>query len=452
MNQRLTVLFTNIALSVPAGSEVVLRDLAHGLLRRGHRPIVYSPTGGDFAEEIAARGVPVINDLRRLREKPNIIHGQHSIPCGEALIQFPDVPAIFVCHAFNHWVEAPIHFPQIGLYVAVDEACRDRLVHAEGIDPNNVVTLHNAVDLLRIPPRPEPLKKPPQRALAFGKAASVPELWTACEKLGLELDAIGGSKGGIHKFPEQELVKYDVVFASARAALEAMCCGCAVIACDFRGLAGAVTTENFEPLRTKNFGLRSLVHPITAERLIEEILRYDPDDAARVSARARKEADLEKLLDRFEQLYNEVLNGRRKPSITAAARKTAEARFLHENLPRRPDDRRWPWLAEREKFQRDSERLAKNVEVAKVRLTAVQAKLDDKNRNLDRVRLERDKANREIIALNAQVAALNAQVAALNAQVAALTGEVTTLSAIVSSVPRLLGHLWKLTTGRSRRL
>src|SRR4029077_4607630 len=135
-------------------------------------PIVYSPTLGCVAEEIAAHGVSVIDDLRQLGEPPDIIHAHHSIPCGEALIRFPDVPAICVCHAFNYWAEAPVHFPQIGAYVAVDEACRDRLVHTEGIDPARVVVLRHSVDLKRGPPRPRPLPDRPQRALAFGTAAA----------------------------------------------------------------------------------------------------------------------------------------------------------------------------------------------------------------------------------------------------------------------------------------
>jgi hypothetical protein len=62
-----------------------------------------------------------------------LIHGHHSIPCGEALIRFPQVPAIYMSHAFDFWMEAPIHFPQIAVYAAPGEACRDRLVHREGI-------------------------------------------------------------------------------------------------------------------------------------------------------------------------------------------------------------------------------------------------------------------------------------------------------------------------------
>jgi hypothetical protein len=361
MADRRTILVTNIWLAQLAGSEVVVRDLALGMLRRGHRPIVYSPTLGAVAQDISARGVSVIDDLRQLGEAPDIIHAHHSIPCGEALIRFPDTPAIYVCHAFNNWLEAPLHFPQIGAYVAVDEACRDRLVHTEGIDPRRVLILPNAVDLARIPPRPVLLRQRPLRAAAFGKAAAVQEIRIACEILGIQFDAIGIAAGRVSTEPEQELVNYDLVFASARCALEAICCGCAVIVCDDRGFSGLVTSHNFESLRAMNFGLRCLTEPLSVDRCVQIICDYDPDDASRVADRARTDADLNKLLDKFEQLYDDVLTGARRPTITAEAREHAIARFLHENLPRRPGDRRWPWMAEREHLLQNIEALTREL-------------------------------------------------------------------------------------------
>jgi hypothetical protein len=389
MSDRRTILITNIWLVSLAGSEVVVRDLALGLLRRGHRPIVYSPTLGYVAEEIAARGLSVIDDLRQLGEPPDIIHANHSVPCGEALIRFPDVPAIYVCHAFNHWAEAPVHFPQIGAYVAVDEACRDRLVHTEGIDPERVLTFHNAVDLDRIPPRPAPLRKRPQRVAAFGKAAAVPELRAACEQLGIQFDEIGGAGGPISTAPEQELVQYDLVFASARAALEALCCGCAVIVCDFRGFAGLVTSRNFESLRAMNFGLRCLVERITVDRCVQEIGRYDPGNASTVAERARADADLSKLLDKFENLYDEVLTGARRPSVDTEARERAVARFLHENLPRRSGDARWPWLVEWEIVQRE-------VEFLEHRVSALMGELNESRRDLTKTARECDETRQDL--------------------------------------------------------
>lgn len=157
------------------------------------RVIVYSPSLGEPAKELLARGIVVIDDLRKLAESPNIIHAHHLIPCGEALHRFPQVPAIYTCQAFAYWAEAPAHFPQIAAYVVIDEACRDRLVHGEGIDPASVLTIPNAVDLTRIPERPSPLAERPRRVVAFGKATSVQAPRIACEHLGIQFEEVGST-------------------------------------------------------------------------------------------------------------------------------------------------------------------------------------------------------------------------------------------------------------------
>src|SRR5262249_9840981 len=193
------------------------------------RPLVYSPTLGEIAAELDSRGIVVIDDLRKLAEPPDVIHAHHTIPCGEALIRFPQTPAVYVCHAFTLWMEAPAHFPQIATYVPVHEPTRPRLVQAEGIEPTRVRVVPNGVDLQRIPPRPYPPAVQPRRAVVFGKASVVaPTIRQACEVLGIELQVIGQPVGREIAHPEQELVTFDLAFASARAALESLCCGCAV--------------------------------------------------------------------------------------------------------------------------------------------------------------------------------------------------------------------------------
>ena len=405
MSDRLTVLITNLWLVNPGGTQVVVRDIALGLLRRGHRPIVYSPMLGKASDALAARGVAVIDDLSQLGEAPDIIHGQHCIPCGEALIRFPETPAIYVCHGFTPWVAEPIHFPQIGAYVAVDEACRDRLVHTEGIDPARVLVIPNAVDFARVPPRSAPLAERPRRAAAFYKAAAAGELRAACEQAGIAFDTVGWPANSRIPNAEQKLVQYDLVFATARAALEALCCGCAVIVADGRGFHGLVTPDNFATLRAMNFGLRSLTQPVTVDRCLEEIARYNRDDAAAVTARAREAADLTGTIEQYERLYEEVIAGARRPVIDEAARKQAEARFLHDYLPRRPGDGRWPWLAERERLHNERGALQQ-----------------------EQQRLQQEQAS-------------------LQREVSALRQAVAERNAIINSRSRLLKQFWRITTG-----
>ena len=97
----------------------------------------------------------------------------------------------------------------------------------------------NAVDLSRFIPRP-PLPDRPLGAAVFSNYASrwthLPAIEEACSTLGIPLDVIGKAFGTETQKPEELLPKYDLVFAKARCALEAMATGCAVVLCDFAGL------------------------------------------------------------------------------------------------------------------------------------------------------------------------------------------------------------------------
>ena len=123
----------------------------------------------------------------------------------------------------------------------------------------------------------------------------------------MTFDAIGKGAGRIVYDPESYLRKSDIVFATGRCAIEAICAGAAVIVGDARGIAGLVTTRNFNAIRDINFGSRSLIHPVTAIKVESEIARYDAADAMAVTERLRREADLEKSVDRLERLYTEAM-------------------------------------------------------------------------------------------------------------------------------------------------
>src|SRR6266851_3724613 len=149
----LRILITNNTLDRRAGSELYVRDLATALLKRGHTPVAFSTILGDVARELRAATIPVIDNLDALTTPPDIIHGQHHVETMIALLHFPDTPAIYFCHGWLPWEEAPPHFPRILKYVAVDQTCRDRLVFENGIPKNRVQVLLNFVDLERFKPR-----------------------------------------------------------------------------------------------------------------------------------------------------------------------------------------------------------------------------------------------------------------------------------------------------------
>jgi hypothetical protein len=83
---------------------------------------------------------------------------------------FPECPALFTCHDFDGMKDEPPLLPRIRRYVAVDEVCRERLIHS-GVPTEKIVLLHNAVDLERFARR-DPLPARPRRALVLTKGAA----------------------------------------------------------------------------------------------------------------------------------------------------------------------------------------------------------------------------------------------------------------------------------------
>lgn len=304
------ILITNNSLDARGGSELYVRDLAIGLLKRGHTPIAYSPKLGDVAQDIRAATIPVIDDLDSLGVPPDIIHGQHHLETMTALLRFPGVPAISFCHGWLPWQEFAPRFPRILQYVAVDNICRDRLIFECGISPDRVQVLLNFVDLERFKPRP-PLPARPERALVFSNQANeythTPAVREACARHGIGLDVIGIYAGNVCARPEEILGRYDIVFAKARAALESLAVGAAVILCDATGVGGLVTTSEFDRLRPLNFGLRTLCDPVSADVLEQQIARYDGEDAAKVSRLVRAGAGRDPTVDQIISLYLEVI-------------------------------------------------------------------------------------------------------------------------------------------------
>jgi Glycosyltransferase Family 4 len=306
----LRVLITNSTLANRAGTELYVRDLARGLLARGHTPIAYSTSLGEVAQDLRLATIPVVDDLDRLGSVPEIIHGQHHLETMTALLRFPDVPAVYFCHGWKDWVETAPIFPRIFRYVAVDEARRDLLLFERGIPEERIRVVHNFVDLQRFVQR-EPLPEQPARALIFNNAACeqnyVGIVRSACEQMNISLDVIGSASGNPCTHPERVLGDYDIVFGTGRSAIESMAVGAAVVLCNNFGMGPMVTAAAFRELRAVNFGIRGIRNPHGREALCREIARYDPADAALVSLRTRAVADGNVAVDEIVALYREVL-------------------------------------------------------------------------------------------------------------------------------------------------
>lgn len=346
----LRVLITTYMLAARTGSEMYVYDLALALVARGHIPVIYTPKRGALAADLAERGIEVRESLEEFSQPPDIVHGQHTIPAIEALLHFQGVPGIYVCHDATHDVDTPPLFPRILRYVAVDYNCRERVTKA-GVRPKRVRVIFNSVDLTRFKPRGR-LPARPTRALLFSNYANqtthLPAVREACSRAGLPLDVVGAGVGKPSAEPEAVIGEYDLVFAKARCALEAMAVGTAVILCDFRGAGAMVTSVDVDEFQRWNFGARLLRRPLDPQILLEQIRRYDSIDATEVSRQIRASAGLDSQVDQLLALYREVLaewvrapKSDRKEEVRAAA---AAVRAPQPPVPLRERIRRIPIL------------------------------------------------------------------------------------------------------------
>jgi hypothetical protein len=325
----LTVLITNFQLDDRTGTTLYVQDLALELKRKGHVPIVYTKRFGDVSRDLANAGIAVTRNMRSIRKPPDVIHGHHWHVTDLALKRFPGVPAIYICHDHTAFVDGAAFHPQIGSYFGVSQLCIDRLV-SEGVPRSRILPVYNFVDTKRFAAR-NGLPASPRRALVFSNYAHsgthLPAVAAACRKVGLTLDVIGKSSGNAVGNPESHLWRYDLVFAKAKAAMEAMATGAAVVLCDFGGVGPMVTSENYEALKRWNFGRQALTAPLNAESVGQQIQHYDPVDARQVCERLRADAGLDDAVERLCQIYRDAIaRGPFQPVMSPDARRLRRSR------------------------------------------------------------------------------------------------------------------------------
>jgi hypothetical protein len=315
--RRWRILLTNDTLDRRGGADIVLRDLAIGLKSAGHAPMVYAPEFGALGAELESAGVPAVSQLSLVPHAPDLVQANQHVEAIQALLHFPNARGVFVCHHRAAYMAAPPLMRRIRRYVAVDEHCLERLTGDYALPRQLTRVIYNSVDTARFLPR-APLPPVPRRALVFSNYAApgtyLDAVQDACAIMDLPLDVIGSAAGTSAVNPERVLGEYDLVFAKARCALEAMAVGTAVILCDFHGLGPMVSTSNVAALRQWNFGMRSLRDSPAVARILEQIRRYDATDAALVSAHIRTHASLPASLAQYLEMYDEIMS---EPAVAA---------------------------------------------------------------------------------------------------------------------------------------
>jgi GNAT superfamily N-acetyltransferase len=325
----LRILITNITLGSRTGTETFVCDLARGLREAGDRPMVWSPVLGPLADDLRAAGVPVAADLASVPARPDVIHGHHNLTTLAALLRFPSAPAVFVVHDRTSWFDEPPLVRGVARWVAVDRNCLDRLTLA-GIPEARTAVIYNWVDPQRFVPR-RTLPPRPQRALVFSNYVgrdALAVLQHACGGRGITLDVLGAVAGNATGEPERILPDYDVIFAKGRSALEAMAAGGSVVLFGPTGLGPLVTAREIRRLRPLNFGMRAIATPVTIENVDAELARYDPADAARVTAWIRAHAGPAPAIAAWRALYRKVARRPRSRRRPQASERLVISRFL----------------------------------------------------------------------------------------------------------------------------
>ncbi len=315
------ILLTNHVLAHRTGTELFLVELAERLRERGHDPVLYSPVLGALAREAQAGGLEVIDDLDavdradRIDSPFELIHGQHWMETLAASLRYPDLPVVAMVHGHYPWQERVAALPTVRAWVTVSEATVDKVAREAGVPPERIEVVPNGVDLRRFLPR-APLPTRLERALVFSNLAQessfVPAIRAACARFGIAVDVAGLAAGAVAARPEELLPAYDLVFAKGRAALEALAVGCAVVVCDAHGSGPLVEFSNVDRLRAANLGRLSFDGEVTAERLAEQIARYEARAATALSKRLRPEIDFDLAVDRLESIYRRVTEEHRR--------------------------------------------------------------------------------------------------------------------------------------------
>jgi hypothetical protein len=350
-------LITALDLSARRGVQSVTRDLAVGLRDAGHHPTLYARVAGPAAEDLRRAGFDVETTVDALSGAYDVIHVQQIVTCSPVLARFPEIPAVFVCHDNAGWFDEASPLPNVRRYAAVSGALAERVMFDARVARDKVDLILNTVDLRRFEPGPTPAPTP-KKALAFAKNEEhVETIRAACLQRGIAVDFIGQAASVEIADAGTALPNYDLVFASALSALEAMACLRPTIVCDGRGMAGMVDMPRYEKWRPENFGLGVFNAPLSVERTLAEIDRYDAAEAARVGERFRQEAGLESWIERYVDLYRAAIA---TPAPSKDEWDAKWAKHLERWTPRPSDE--WAWTHDRQALVNELRRVRTGLE------------------------------------------------------------------------------------------
>jgi|GEM_PF-4858228 len=173
--------------------------------------------------------------------------------------------------------------------------------------------LGNYVDLDHLSRIAEPRQRPKRWLVICQKQRCLKQLVVLARlawRHGARLTAVGPRVlRRITNIPD-EASRHDLVFASARCALEAAATGAGVVVTDYRGDSGCLTPQNVQKTWQHNFGGEAFVRPLSIDRLSEAISHYDANAATEAGIWLRQNANLDAGFQRMQQIQQKALEKR----------------------------------------------------------------------------------------------------------------------------------------------
>ena len=299
------ILITNRALAIPEGSETAVYTLALELKGRGHEVMVYSPRIGLTANKLLFKGIAIGNKVHPTPDL-DIIHVHHRECLRDIQKLYPDIPKVWVCNGMVG-EENPHELEEfIDTYVAVSEESRDHLLATCDIAADNITVINNGINCARFAPAGKSIEG--YSGLDPREAARVAVLSNRFKAGAFgDIPVIGKLAGGAIWNVEREILKYDVIAAAGRGAMEALAAGRAVIAMGNHGIDGMIRPRTWRHYIRRNFSGRTKRIEPTRDNLLAELKHYDRKLGAWGRKLAVENFNIRLAADRYIEIYQKAI-------------------------------------------------------------------------------------------------------------------------------------------------
>lgn len=319
------VLITNFRLSESTDSELATCELALGLQARGIRTAVFTSRIGPLADRLIDAKIPVVDRLEDVPFQPQLIHGQGNLETLIALTHLPKLQAVFSCDDRDAWREAPPSHTRILRYASSSPRVAAWFTSGCGISAEKCRVLAAPIKLNGSGNQSSPAQAAVAKAVIHHRIEAPLEVMrTACAIEGIVLETVGGPAGS----PQQLLLAPpEVVFASGRAAVEALALGHPVILAGGNAVGEAVTEESYEEAKSRNFAPNPDRPSLTADELAIELATSRLKRTTRLEEFVRQDFDFDATIAAWIGLYREILEAS-PPRANARRDQKEMAQFL----------------------------------------------------------------------------------------------------------------------------